>query len=134
MSQQNVDFIHRWYAEVWNNKNEDAIDELLHPEVKVYGLGAEALVGPGAFKPFYRNFLQEFGDVRVDILKTIAEGNYITALCNVTATHIKTGKPVAFTGTSIGEIIDGKLLTGWNHFDFLTMYIQIGKIMPEQLA
>lgn len=134
MSQHPSDFMQRWYAEVWNNKNEAAIDEMLDPEVKVYGLSTGMLVGAEAFKPFYHNFLNEFDEVRVVIVKTITEGNYITTLCDVTAVHKATGNPVAFSGTSIGEVVDGKLMAGWNHFDFLTMYMQIGKISAEQLA
>ena len=133
MSKQNVDFMHQWYAEVWNNKNENAIDELLHPDVKVYGLGAEPMSGIPAFKQFYYNFLKEVEDVKVDVERTIAEGDYIVALCNVKAIHRQSGKPVSFSGTSIGHVVDYKLLAGWNHFDFLTMYMQTCKISPEQL-
>ena len=38
MPDQKRDIVLRWYNEVWNNSNESAIDEMLHPEVEAFGL------------------------------------------------------------------------------------------------
>ena len=38
------------------------------------------------------------------------------------ATH----KPVDFWGITIGRVHDGRIVEGWNTFDFLTMYQQMG--------
>jgi predicted ester cyclase len=37
-----------------------------------------------------------------------------------------TGRPVDFYGMVIARVRDGKMVEGWNVFDFLTMYQQIG--------
>ena len=34
-----ADFMHRWFEEVWNNKREDAIDEMFAEDGVGYGLG-----------------------------------------------------------------------------------------------
>ena len=53
--------------------------------------------------------------------------------CTVTATHTgpgltaaPTNKPASFTGMCIARIKDGKIVEGWNNFDFLSMYQQLG--------
>jgi predicted ester cyclase len=40
------------------------------------------------------------------------------------ATH----SPVEFTGMTIVRVKDGKIVEGWNNFDFMRMYQQVGFI------
>ena len=37
-----------------------------------------------------------------------------------------TDKPVDFTGVTIARVENGNIVEGWNNFDFLTMYQQLG--------
>ena len=133
MSNQNEEFMLRWYEEVWNNNNENVIDEMMHPEAEAFGLGAEPLIGPAGFKPFYNAFNNAYSDVNVTVDKIFTDGNYVISLCTVKALHKETGKPVSFTGTSIAFMDNGKIKIAWNHFDFLTLNLQTGKIKEEQL-
>jgi predicted ester cyclase len=133
VNMQNKDFMLRWYNELWNQDNESIIDELMHPHVKAYGLGPGPLVGVDAFRQFYKTFRNEFADIHVTIDKSISEDDYEVSLCTVTAKHKQSGKPVNITGTSVVQLKNGQLLNGWNHFDFLTLNLQIGKITEEQL-
>ena len=59
----------------------------------------------------------------------------MAARCLVRAKHegeglgiAATKSPVEFTGMTIVRVKDGKLVEGWNNFDFMTMNRQIGKI------
>jgi hypothetical protein len=133
MSNQNKTLMLRWYDEVWNNGNEKVIDEILHADVKAHGLAPEPLVGPHAFKPFYKAFTDAYADIKVTVDKNLTDGNYVTTMCSVTATHKATKTPVKFSGVSVGEFVDGKLINGWNFFDFLSLNVQIGNISLEQL-
>lgn len=123
----------RWFNEVWNKGNESAIDEMFHPEGKAYGLGAEPLIGPEAFKPFYRTFRDMLDNIKISVDKTLTDGDYVAAMCTVKAIHRPTKEHVEFWGVAIVKIIDGKLIEGWNYFDFLTFNLQIGKITAQQL-
>jgi hypothetical protein len=131
---QNKAFILRWYDQLWNSGNEDIIDELLHEQCRAFGLGPEPIKGREEFKRFYRAFTDSYSDIHINVDKNLVDGNYVIALCTATATHKATGKPVNFASTSIALIENGKLVTAWNYFDFLTMYLQTGKISPEQLG
>jgi steroid delta-isomerase-like uncharacterized protein len=124
--------IHRWFEEVWNRGREDAIDEMMSEDTVTHGLEAE-IRGPAAFKPFYRKFRAAFPDMRITVEDVLVDGDMIAARCSVTGTHTGPGlpvpaggKPANFTGMCIARVKDGKLIEGWNNFDFLSLYRQIG--------
>jgi predicted ester cyclase len=124
----------RWYDQLWNNGDESIIDELMHPQCRAFGLGPEAVIGPEGFKQFYRVFIAAYSQIAITVDKNLTDGDYVVSLCSVTAIHNETGKQVNFTGTSVCQVENAKITSAWNHFDFLTMYLQTGKIKAEDLG
>jgi predicted ester cyclase len=125
--------IRRWFREVWDEGREEIIDELMSPDAVAHGLAGADLHGPNGFKPFFRTMRAALGDLEVRVLRTIVQGDTVAAHCHVTARHVgetlggpPTNKPVEFDGVTIARIVEGKLVEGWNVFDFLTMYQQLG--------
>ena len=136
MSDSTRTLLHRWFDEVWNQGREDAIDELMREDAVAHGLSGDAgapLRGPAGFKPFYRRFRAAFPDIRITVEDCVVQGDRIMARCHVTATHSgpgltpePTGRRVSFTGMCMIRTQDGKLAEGWNNFDFLELYQQLG--------
>jgi predicted ester cyclase len=131
-------FVYRWFDQVWNRGNASAIDELMDPQAVAHGLPvSKELKGPDAFKPFHKAFQAEFPSIHITVEDVVTDGddaNYTqVARCSVKGTH-KSGKPVEFSGVSICKVKDGRLLEGWNNFDFLDMNMQLGKISAEQIS
>jgi predicted ester cyclase len=133
--------IRQWFQQVWNETREDAIDALMSPDGKVYGLGGDVIVGPAGFKPFHRALCSALTDFKVEVLQTVAQDDRVAAYCRVTARHSgdglggqATGKTVDFYGTTICRVQDGRIAEGWNTFDFLTMYQQLGWVASPVAA
>ena len=134
------DVIRDWFDSLWNRGEEDTIDRLLAPHAVVHGLPApetETLRGRAAFKPFYDAFRGMFPDVKVTIEETIAQGEMVAAHCRVTGHYDGTagggaakGKPVDFWGICTVKVVNGKIVEGWNAFDFLGLYQQLGLLPP----
>ena len=128
--------VRQWFKEVWNEGKESTIDRLLAADAKVYGLGAPGdppMVGAAAFKPVFHAFRNAIGNMRIDVERTIVDGEWCAAFCRVKGKHVgdalggaPTNRTVEFTGTVLVRVRDGKLVEGWNVFDFLLMYQQIG--------
>ena len=115
-----------WYEEVWHKGNEEAIDELLHEKAIIHGLGTDSeTTGPANFKPFYKNFRAAFPLVHINLETIFATDDLEAAYCDVTGKDTN-GKPFQFHGITVARFKDGKLMEGWNGFDFLTMYKQSG--------
>jgi steroid delta-isomerase-like uncharacterized protein len=128
-------FLHRWFEEVWNNKSEEAVDELLAEDGVGYGLPGGEIRGPAAFKEYQRSLLSAYPDLRVHVEDAISEGDQIAARCRVTGVHqgdglglSATNKPVEFTGLCMVRVKDGKIVEAWNEFNFMDMYQQLGAL------
>ena len=128
--------LHRWFEEVWNKGNEAAIDELMSHDAIVHGIvgpDGQDVRGPAGFKPFYHQFRTAFPDLRIVVEDCLIDGDRIAARCVVTCTHSGPGVLAAptnrcanFTGMCIARVEHGKIVEGWNNFDFLSMYQQLG--------
>ena len=129
---------HRWFEEVWNQQREDVIDALMHEDCIAHGLTDETgreLRGPAGFKSLFRAFTQAYPDIHVTVNETVSEGDRVVARCTVTGTHTGDGigvaptqRPIEFTGLVLIRVKDGKFIEGWNQFDFMNMYQQLGAL------
>lgn len=135
MSAENKALVHRWFEEVWNKKRESAIREILDPDVIVHGLGeaGETMRGPESFVGLWKKFVATFPDIRVTVERVVAEGEYVVALCSVRGNHTgkglgvePTNKEILFTGMVMLRVKNGRFAEGWNSFDFLSLYQQVG--------
>ena len=136
MAQAAETIVRRWFEEVWNQKRESAIDELMADDALVHGIvgpDGNEIRGAAAFKPFFQHFCEAFPDIRITIEDVLVVGGKVAARCAVTATHTGPGVTAAptnrsarFTGMCIVRVENGKIVEGWNNFDFLSMYQQLG--------
>jgi steroid delta-isomerase-like uncharacterized protein len=129
--------VRRWFEEVWNQKRDATIDELLHADAVALGLGAgEAPVhGPAEFRVFHNNIVSALPDVQINVHEILEEGDMAAVRITLEATHSGNGLGVAPTGNTIrvaGIIItqwaDGKIIRAWNSWDQLGMLQQIRAI------
>ncbi len=127
-----------WFEEVWNQGKTEAIDRLMTEDVVIHGLvgpHGPDLRGPDQFKPFHESFRAAIPDIHIEVLDTITEGDRVAVRCRVTGTHTgrgigiePTGRKIDFGGVSIVRMCGDRFCEGWNYFDFLACYQQIGVI------
>ena len=137
----NKALVRRWFEEVWNKGRADLIDEFLAPNVAIYGLG-ETLRGPAAFKPFHAAYRDAFPDVNIVVEDLVAEGDRVAYRWSATATHRGGGlgipathRAARFTGMGFARFENGKLLEGWNNFDQLGLFQQLGVVsLPSRTS
>lgn len=130
-----------WFERVWNQGDESTIDQLYAPTAVANGLPAAAVPGPEGFKPFFRAFRAAFPNIRVEVTHAVSEGDLGVVHCRITGTHTgalmglpPTSKSFTITGMTMARVADGRILEGWNSFDFLTMYQQLGIEPPQPVA
>src|SRR5688572_15262206 len=125
--------LHRWLDEVWNQKQESAIDEMMADDVVIHGLGDAPITGRENFKPFFRSFSSAFPDIHVTVEVVVSEVDRMSCCCTVRGSHTgeglgfsPTNQPVEFTGGGMCIVRDGKFQEVWNEFDFMKMHTQMG--------
>jgi steroid delta-isomerase-like uncharacterized protein len=124
-----------WFEEVWNQGREEAIDRIFAADAVAHGLPGGPMTGPAAFRAIFGAFRGAFPDIRIEVLRTVTEGDLVTTHCRVTGTHsgatlgfAPTGRRVDFEGMVIARVGNGQIQEGWNCFDFLAMYQQLGVV------
>lgn len=118
----------RWFDELWNKGRLEIVDELLAPDCIIHGLMDEhgvQMKGPEPFKAFYRGLRAQFGKLRIDVEDTLSDRGRLAARCVVHGTDAASGRPVKFGGVAIVRTRRGRIVEGWNHFDFHHMGQQI---------
>jgi predicted SnoaL-like aldol condensation-catalyzing enzyme len=125
--------MHRWFDEVWNQRRDSAIDELMTPDAVAHGLGPEPVVGTAALKPFVRGFIGAFPDLQIRVVRCFSRDDLAAVHIHCTGTHTGDGlagppteRAVVFEGMVMARIRDGRIVEGWNCIDFLTMYQHLG--------
>jgi steroid delta-isomerase-like uncharacterized protein len=133
MSEDNKALARRFYDEVVNGRNLDAIDEMVADDFVEY----EALPGMPTDKEAPRQF---FGmlhaavpDLRADIEDIIAEDDKVVVRAVAKGTHQgelmgmpATGKPFEMQWVDIVQIRDGKAIAHWGVTDLAGMMQQVG--------
>ena len=135
MDERYPTLIHRWFGEVWNRGHEEVIDEMLAPDVRIHGIGDTPnadLIGPEAFKAYFRKFRRAFPGIRTTVLDIVSEETKMAARFSVDARHegdgfgfLPTQNEVHFTGFVIVHLRNGKIAEVWNQVDFATMHHQL---------
>jgi predicted ester cyclase len=123
MSQENVALAHRWFDEVWNQRREETIDELLLPS-SVGHMETGDVQGGEGFKTVRAQFLSALPDLRFVIDDTAAEGENVVVRWSVYGTHAGKGLDTAPTRSHVEihgitwlKIRDGYIVEGWDRWN-----------------
>jgi predicted ester cyclase len=126
MSEANKLLARRWFEEVWNKKNESAIDKMFHQQGKSHGFPEpdSVLVGPEGFKSVHRVFCGAFPDLQINVEDILAEGDRVAVRWRVAVTHLgdhlgfaASGKKGVLDGSSFLIVKENMIAEGWNQMD-----------------
>ena len=123
--------------EVFNGRQLDLLEDVLHPEFRGRGVSPFAPdkpeVGPGARRKLYEMFLQAIPDARGEVLDVVAEGDKVVLVDRFSGTHRgeffgrpATGDRIEWMAIHIYTIRDGKVLEDAYMRDELAIMQQLG--------
>lgn len=125
--------IQRWFDEVWNQDNESAIHSLMAPHVRTYGLAPGAIEGADQFREFYRGFRGAFDRVEVALDHVQETGDHVAYRGRAVVTMRGDGKRYEFEGAGFARFEDGRIVEGWNYWDFLGLLVQSGAVPGDAM-
>ena len=133
--------LHRWFDEVWNQKNTGTIREILTEDSVIHGLsgpGGPPARGFADFEEFHRQLLTTFPDLHVVVEDVVESEGKLAGRFSVTGTQRgplqgmpATGKKVRFTGSGMANVENGKFVEVWNEVDFSKMQYDLAPDTPD---
>lgn len=110
----------RWFEEVWNQRIDPLIDQLMAPDAYGHVEGGE-YQGPGGFREMQRIFLNALPDVHIEIEDILAAGDRAAVRWHARGTHSGEGfgfarsdRKIDVRGTTWLRVSDGKIVEGWD--------------------
>lgn len=129
----NKDAARRFFEEIWNLKDESAIDRYAADNVQ--GNDPDFGTGREEFKVNWRARIAAFPDLHFEITDMIAEGEQVLTRWVMTGTHsgeylgaAPTGKLIRVEGMSLDRIRDGVVVAGFDGWDAWGFRQQLGLV------
>ena len=123
MSQIHRDTARRWFDEVWNQRRDGTVRELLAKDAVAHMEGAD-IIGPDRFLESRAALLVAFPDIRVKVEDVVADGDRAVVRWSATAHHkgellgIKpSGREIRFRGMTWMVFENGKVVEGWDSWN-----------------
>ncbi|MFO0957032.1 MAG: ester cyclase [Isosphaeraceae bacterium] len=122
MSHRYRTILHRWFDEVWNQRLESSIEEMVCDDSVCYADGS-AMVGPREFRERqFAPFIAAFPDLKVEVLSILTDNDEAAVHWKATGTHTgeglgfpPAGRSADFSGVSWIQFRDGKFSLGWQY-------------------
>jgi steroid delta-isomerase-like uncharacterized protein len=122
----------RFFAEIWNGRDESAIDRFIVADAA--GNDPDFGAGREAFRTQWKQWMAAFPDLHFEIVELIAEGNKVLTRWVLTGTHSTaeflgvppTGTQIRVEGMSLDRIENGWVMEGADGWDALGLRRQLG--------
>ena len=127
----NAELARRWFEEVWNQKKEATVLELLHPKIIGQMEGLEVRSRED-FLQARAGLLDGFPDLVVTVEGVIAEGDDVVVRWSASGTHRGAGlgipptsRNVMFRGMSWLVFSEGRIVKGWDSWNQGLLFQQL---------
>jgi len=125
----------RWFEELWNKKNYDVAQKLLHSDFVDHGDGNQDKQGADSAAETIKTWHAGFPDGRMTLEDIYTEDDRVVVRTTFRGTHsgpfggvAPSGKKVTVTSIGIDRIVDGKIAESWGDLNILSVMQQIGAI------
>ncbi|PQO40838.1 ester cyclase [Blastopirellula marina] len=112
-----------WFDQVFNGRDLDAIDVLMHPEVVLIAEG-ETRIGRDVIRQRVGAILAGFNPLHIEIENIFTGPDHVVAYWSVTKTHVgeflgipPTGKTITLRGSSYAKFANDQIIEGRDHWD-----------------
>jgi steroid delta-isomerase-like uncharacterized protein len=137
MSEQNKALVRRFYEEVFNGRNVDAIDDICARDFVDHNAMPGQEPGTQGLKQMFGLYLRAFPDMQATVEEIVAERDLVVTRFTVEATHKgelfgapPTGKRMRSHGIDMLRIRNDKVAEAWHQGDDVVVLMQLGVKLP----
>lgn len=121
----NKSLVRRIVDEAYNNRNPDALDEIVSPDF-IGHLNGQTAKSAYLLKQRMFEAMHNFSVYKLTIEDILAEGDKVVVRWIFRGRHSTSGINVEFHGVAINRFHQGKLVEGWQTYDNLPILRQLG--------
>ncbi|RXJ69672.1 hypothetical protein CRV08_02920 [Halarcobacter ebronensis] len=132
MKNTNKELVKRYYDEIWNKQNREAIDELLDDDITFRGTLNIETQGKKEFEEYMTNILTAIPNLYHGIEMMVEENGIIAVRAVYNGTHKgklfnyePTNNRIKYNGASFFRFKDGKISNIWVLGDLISLYEQL---------
>ncbi len=136
MTSANALLARRWFDEVWNQRKDETITELLDPNIVGQMEGVDVR-SPEDFLKARAGLLDGFPDLQVTVDDVVAEGDNVVVRWSASGTHKGAGlgiapskRRVSFRGMSWIVFSNGRIVKGWDSWNLGQLFAQLTAPQP----
>ena len=136
MTPKNTELVKSFYNDVFNAHNVDAISQYCSVDFVDHNPDPGQQPGLDGLKAAFTSLFAAFPDLKVEVLKTVAEGDTVVAHITLSGTQQgeymgmpASGKAFNIGGMDMVTIKDGKATDRWGYVDAMSMMAQLA---PEK--
>jgi steroid delta-isomerase-like uncharacterized protein len=136
MTSANALLARRWFDEVWNQRKDEAVTELLDPNIVGQMEGVDVR-SPEDFLKARAGLLDGFPDLHVTVEDVVAEGDNVVVRWSASGTHKGAGlgippskRRVSFRGMSWIVFANGRIVKGWDSWNLGQLFAQLTAPQP----
>jgi steroid delta-isomerase-like uncharacterized protein len=123
MTAENREFARRWMNEIWNERRDETVEELMAPDAIGHVESGE-VIGREPFLAYRAALLNAFPDLRITVEDTLADDESVVVRWRVNGTHQgdglgvpPTGRGVSISGMTWFRVRDGRAVEGWDSWN-----------------
>ena len=138
-SPSKTDILKQWYVDVWENGNLDVIEDYFLEVAHNTNGGENHLVpGFGVDPKELREWLSILHsfvtDIKVDVLRTIEQGDWISAVLRITCRQRETSNKIEVIQQITLRFEGDKKVESYPSFDFIRFFEQLGQLPKDTHA
>lgn len=130
----NKDILKQWHTSVWEDGDMSAVSELMIEDHTAKVLLPDARLTPVDVETFAELILTLVTDLRGDFLVMLDDGEWVSALLQVTATATQSGQEFTFASSLFAKIIDGKITEVYSQFDQFHVFEALGALPEDTMS
>lgn len=133
--EENKAVVPRYFAEAWNERNIQLVDEIFAPDFLNHGFVRDPVPGPEGTRQAVQMALAGFPDFHIGVEDLLADGDKVIVRFTSQGTHQgvfmgvpATHKPVRGSSIVIFRLAHGEIVEAWSETNTLSLLQQLGAI------
>ena len=120
------DLIRRWYTQVWEQGDLDAIDRMFRADSRANGIVPGMSMNPEDFRDLVTAVLNLIDPPRIDVKLTLEQDDWVAAIVTIHAQAQKDGAKINVPGFVCARVEGDQMVETYNCFDFISFFGQMG--------